>query len=448
MPNKKINQLTPRTPTLTDLILVGDPATGYSYKATLSAMVNFVGGNIQFSSLGGISLTSPTNGQVLTFNGTNWVNQTPAAVPVSSVFGRTGAVVATEGDYSLDQLSDVTLSSPTTNQVLQYNGTAWVNATFVAGINSLNGLTATTQTFATGTNGTDFAITSTTSTHTFNLPTASALNRGALSSADWTTFNGKVGGSGTTNYLPKWTSSSVLGNSLIQDDGSNVGIGTAPTTIGAFRVLSINGSSGSILDLLSNGTSQFQIQTTSTTNALAGQTNLPMTFATNGSERMRIFGSTGNISIGYGVSPTDTGFRLDVSGTARVSGNFTAGSLGTSNLHTFYVGVVGVSSNFRIINRDGNPVCTISGDGRFSLSGPTNGFAAFINRPTVINDNQYNGTSSAVLELQSTTRGFLPPRMTNAQMVAIVTPATGLMVYDTTNNKVNVYNGSDWTALH
>lgn len=60
------------------------------------------------------------------------------------------------------------------------------------GITTLNTLTATTQTFATGTTGTDFNISSATSTHTFNLPTASATNRGALSSADWTTFNNKL----------------------------------------------------------------------------------------------------------------------------------------------------------------------------------------------------------------------------------------------------------------
>ena len=73
-----------------------------------------------------------------------------------------------------------------------------VHSTYAIGLSSLNGLTANTQTFATGTTGTDFAISSAGSVHTFNLPTASASNRGALSSADWATFNGKQNSIGLT----------------------------------------------------------------------------------------------------------------------------------------------------------------------------------------------------------------------------------------------------------
>jgi hypothetical protein len=71
------------------------------------------------------------------------------------------------------------------------NNLCQIITTFSTGLNALNGLTAQVQNFAVDTIGTDFAINSVTDTHTFNLPTASALNRGALSSADWSTFNGK-----------------------------------------------------------------------------------------------------------------------------------------------------------------------------------------------------------------------------------------------------------------
>jgi len=66
------------------------------------------------------------------------------------------------------------------------------------GIASLNGLTDATQSFAIGTSGTDFSISSAATTHTFNLPSASASNRGLLTAADWATFNGKVDASVTT----------------------------------------------------------------------------------------------------------------------------------------------------------------------------------------------------------------------------------------------------------
>jgi hypothetical protein len=73
-----------------------------------------------------------------------------------------------------------------------------VHTTYAIGLSSLNGLTESTQNFAVGTSGTDFGISSAGSTHTFNLPTASASNRGALSSADWSTFNGKQNSIGLT----------------------------------------------------------------------------------------------------------------------------------------------------------------------------------------------------------------------------------------------------------
>ena len=68
------------------------------------------------------------------------------------------------------------------------------------GITAMNGLTGAVQTIATGTTGTNFNVVSSGTAHTFNLPTASATNRGALSSADWTTFNNKLSTATTLLY--------------------------------------------------------------------------------------------------------------------------------------------------------------------------------------------------------------------------------------------------------
>jgi len=55
--------------------------------------------------------------------------------------------------------------------------------------------------------------------------------------------------------------------------------------------------------------------------------------------------------------------------------------------------------------------------------------------------------ASAQLEMVSTTQGFLPPRMTTTQKNAIASPAAGLVVYDSTTNKLCCYNGSTWNDL-
>jgi hypothetical protein len=55
--------------------------------------------------------------------------------------------------------------------------------------------------------------------------------------------------------------------------------------------------------------------------------------------------------------------------------------------------------------------------------------------------------TSALVNITSTTQGFLPPRMTTAQKNAIGTPATGLVIFDTTLIKLCVYNGASWETV-
>lgn len=55
--------------------------------------------------------------------------------------------------------------------------------------------------------------------------------------------------------------------------------------------------------------------------------------------------------------------------------------------------------------------------------------------------------NSAIFELSSTTKGFLPPRMTTTQRNAITSVPAGLMIYNTSTNKLNFYNGTAWEAV-
>lgn len=127
------------------------------------------------------------------------------------------------------------------------------------GISTLNTLTATTQTFAVGTSGTDFAISSATSTHTFNLPTASATNRGALSSTDWTTFNNKqatITGGATTITSSNLTAS----RALVSDGSGKVAVATTTST----EIGYVNGVTSAIqtqIDAKADKTTTFNIQT-------------------------------------------------------------------------------------------------------------------------------------------------------------------------------------------
>jgi len=58
-----------------------------------------------------------------------------------------------------------------------------------------------------------------------------------------------------------------------------------------------------------------------------------------------------------------------------------------------------------------------------------------------------NPDPSAVLELSSTQKGFLPPRLTTLQRNAIVQPAEGLTIYNTNKDCLEWYNKSGWYNL-
>jgi hypothetical protein len=56
--------------------------------------------------------------------------------------------------------------------------------------------------------------------------------------------------------------------------------------------------------------------------------------------------------------------------------------------------------------------------------------------------------TSAQLDISSTSKGILIPRMTTAQRDAIVNPANGLMIYNSTEKQYNLFNGTRWQAIN
>jgi len=243
--------------------------------------------------LSDVVITSPTDGQLLSYDGgaSKWINWTPDFVyqnqsittstltmSTARILGRTSAssgaieeisiststgIVLSSGALSLSSipnsslanstisgislgsnLGTLTISSPLTGT--SYNGSTGVSI----GLAGLTGLGTANQflgmdsggtayeykTFAVGTSGTDFAIAHSTNTITFNLPTGSATNRGAISSTDWSTFNAKIGGSGTINKHAKFTASGTVGDAMISDDGTYIYVNATSGNTYKFQV--------------------------------------------------------------------------------------------------------------------------------------------------------------------------------------------------------------------
>lgn len=145
------------------------------------------------------------------------------------------------------------------------------------------------------------------------------------------------------------------------------------------------------VDVLFASSAETQLKTISST--------APLKFFVGSTSQFgQFFATTGNFTLQNGGTFTDAGFRLDVQGTSRFTG------AATFNNNMAIGGTLAV--------------------GTFTTA-----------------------VASAQLEVVSTTKGFLPPRMTTTQKNAIASPAAGLVVYDTTLNKLCVRTASSWETI-
>jgi hypothetical protein len=179
-----------------------------------------------------------------------------------------------------------------------------VLTTFSTGLNALNGLTSQVQYFATGTSGTDFAISSATDTHTFNLPTASATNRGALSSADWSAFSGKVGGSGAAGQIAYWNGTSSQTGSAGLTYNNTSGIITLTNTTGGSTTPSLVFSTSSFNSQIIIGNSTYGFAAGANSLNFWHTVNGPIAFFNGGSTPTRRFSILGDGRVVVGDATT------------------------------------------------------------------------------------------------------------------------------------------------
>jgi hypothetical protein len=144
----------------------------------------------------------------------------------------------------------------------------------------------------------------------------------------------------------------------------------------------------------------------------------------------------GNVLIN---TTTDGGYRLDVNGTARVSGDF---SLVLGNAIRFGTALGLSKTTNKMLIYGGTGSGNAGGTDIHYWNGSTYVAGLRLNNNANVLINTTTDVASSKLTIESTTQGFLPPRMTTTQKNAIATPAAGLVVYDTDLNQLCTYDGT------
>jgi hypothetical protein len=157
--------------------------------------------------------------------------------------------------------------------------------------------------------------------------------------------------------------------------------------------------------------------------------------------------TSGNIQIN---STSDNGFKFDVNGTARVQGQLNLSTNGqaivagpsSNGTGLFKTAITTQTRSYIGSWGETSPVCL--GGSYVQLGNKEDGTIVSVITGAVLNTTP---DASAQLQIDSTTKGILLPRMTTTQKNAIASPTAGLIVYDTTLNKLCVRTASAWETI-
>lgn len=166
--------------------------------------------------------------------------------------------------------------------------------------------------------------------------------------------------------------------------------------------------------------------------------NAGLAFRTNNTERMRI-ATDGNVGIGTS-NPLR---RLDV---ASSSGSWISGTFsGTGGSDKVVLGNINSHGTIGAHNFDFTSWTTLG----INTDGVSSGGDVIMAINSKVGIGTATPASSAILDISSTTKGFLPPRMTQTQREAIGSPEAGLLVYQTNGTEgLYFHNGVEWLLVN
>jgi hypothetical protein len=143
---------------------------------------------------------------------------------------------------------------------------------------------------------------------------------------------------------------------------------------------------------------------------------------------------------------TAAGTNAVIAPAGTLTGTTLASNILNSSLTSVGVLTAGsIGGSFGAINIGANTITSGLINGQ-TISSAAN-FTGTASFASTVSINNGSPAASAILDIASTTKGFLAPRMTDVQRDAIASPAAGLMIYNTVSNAYNVYNGSTWASI-
>jgi hypothetical protein len=416
------------TAAVADLTVFGrsliDDADATTARTTLGVAI---GTNVQAydADLAAIAALSPTADNFIVGNGTTWILETPAQARTSL-----GATTVGSNLVTLANPSAITFPRLNADNTVSTLDAATFRTAIGAGTSSTTGTVTSVAALTLGTTGTDVSSTvangTTTPVITLQIPTASASNRGALSTTDWSTFNGKQAALVSGTNIKTVNSTSLLGS-------GNVSVGVTSVT-GTAPVVSSGGATPAISMAAANTSTNGYLTSTdwNTFNgkqaagsyvtvggALGTPSSGTLTNCTFPTLNQNTTGSAATLTNGRTIAIT--GDLAYTSPSFNGSANVTAaGTLATVNSN---IGSFGSSSLI--------PVITVNAKGLV----------------TAVSTASAAATATAVSDQTNTSTGYFDlPAGTTGQRPG--TPATGMIRYNTTETKYEVYTGTNWQFIN